>query len=393
MAAPPPLPPALLSTDTQGPAIIAANLTVAILATIGVALRFIARYIHRAGFGADDWLILAALPFGWGMCIATIIAVNFGLGRHVGTVLPQDLLRFGQAYFSTELLWATSIPLIKISILLLYIRIFGRQRYFRLTAYSLSLLTICWSIMVILVCAFQCRPVSYIWDKSIAGGSCIDALQFFVVGSTIDVVTDFAILLLPLPSVVRLQLGVWQRVGLVAVFLLGSLTCVFSLVRLVVITQQLANFDLDVTWASTPIAIWSTAEPCLGILAACLPTLRPLFARFITKVSSTNRSRTTPSGTTPVGRAGDSYRLGKVSRGTGSGSGEGEFVMLRERDGEGKGEGDVEGGWEEGKFHGGKGGLGGRVRTECRALDGQRGGEIGEGIEVEVGWEREVDRR
>ena len=94
-----------------------------------------------------------------------------------------------------------------------------------------------------------------------------------------------------------------------------------------------------------------------------------------------------------MGRAGDSYRLGKVSRGTGSGSGEGEFVMLRERDGEGKGEGDVEGGGEEGKFHGGKGGVGGRVRTECRALDGQRGGEIGEGIEVEVGWEREVDRR
>ena len=61
MSTPPALPPALLSTDTQGPAIIAANLTVAILATIGVALRFVARYIHRVGFGADDWLILAAL--------------------------------------------------------------------------------------------------------------------------------------------------------------------------------------------------------------------------------------------------------------------------------------------------------------------------------------------
>ena len=151
-----------------------------------------------------------------------------------------------QAYFSTELIWAASIPLIKVSILLLYVRIFGRQRYFRFTAYGLGLFTICWSIMVILVCAFQCQPVQYIWDKSI-DGTCINALEFFVVGSTIDVVTDFAILLLPLPSVVRLQLSVFQRVSLVGIFLLGSLTCVFSLVRLVIITQQLANFDLDIT--------------------------------------------------------------------------------------------------------------------------------------------------
>ncbi len=28
------------------------------------------------------------------------------------------------------------------------------------------------------------------------------------------------------------------------------------------------------------MAIWSAAEPCLGIVAACLPTLRPLFKNF-----------------------------------------------------------------------------------------------------------------
>ena len=30
------------------------------------------------------------------------------------------------------------------------------------------------------------------------------------------------------------------------------------------------------------MAIWSSAEPCLGIVAACLPTLRPLFKNFFT---------------------------------------------------------------------------------------------------------------
>lgn len=45
----------------HGPAIVAANLVVAILATIAVALRFLARYIQKIGFKSDDYLILLAL--------------------------------------------------------------------------------------------------------------------------------------------------------------------------------------------------------------------------------------------------------------------------------------------------------------------------------------------
>lgn len=45
----------------QGPGVIAACVTVAALATIGVCLRFIARRIGGTRYGADDYLILAAL--------------------------------------------------------------------------------------------------------------------------------------------------------------------------------------------------------------------------------------------------------------------------------------------------------------------------------------------
>lgn len=45
----------------HGPGIVAANLVVAILATIAVALRFLSRYIQKIGFKSDDYLILVAL--------------------------------------------------------------------------------------------------------------------------------------------------------------------------------------------------------------------------------------------------------------------------------------------------------------------------------------------
>lgn len=48
-------------TENQGPRITAAELTVTIIATVAVAMRFLSRRVQRAQYGLDDWLILAAL--------------------------------------------------------------------------------------------------------------------------------------------------------------------------------------------------------------------------------------------------------------------------------------------------------------------------------------------
>lgn len=170
-----------------------------------------------------------------------ITAVKHGLGRHIGTVPPHLLPTEGQvstptsprcssylipgnlqAFYASELIWAASIPIIKISILLLYIRIFGRLRYFKILAYIIGVFSICWAIMVILVCAFQCRPVQLVWDKSVSG-TCINAPLFFIIGSAPNVFTDFVLLVLPLPAVWNLHTTRAQKISLTVIFLLGSL--------------------------------------------------------------------------------------------------------------------------------------------------------------------------
>ena len=54
-----------------------------------------------------------------------------------------------------------------------------------------------------------------------------------------------------------------------------SSVCVVSIVRLVVLSRLEAY---DVTWNYVNAAIWSAAEPSMGVIAACIPSLRPLFA-------------------------------------------------------------------------------------------------------------------
>ncbi|KAL9084334.1 MAG: hypothetical protein Q9159_005293 [Coniocarpon cinnabarinum] len=134
----------------------------------------------------------------------------------------SDLKREGQAFYASEMIWAASIPFIKISILVLYVRVFGQLRYMRWSAWCLSIFTIAWAIMVILVCSMQCLPIQGIWDKTIKA-KCIDAPTFFIAGSVPDVVVDFMILVLPIAAVWRLQKTIVERISLMAIFLLGSL--------------------------------------------------------------------------------------------------------------------------------------------------------------------------
>ena len=78
--------------------------------------------------------------------------------------------------------------------------------------------------MVVLVVAFQCHPVKYVWNKDPSiDGTCINQWLFFVVGSVPNVATDFAILILPMPAVWALNMGTAQKISVIGILLLGSL--------------------------------------------------------------------------------------------------------------------------------------------------------------------------
>jgi hypothetical protein len=52
--------------------------------------------------------------------------------------------------------------------------------------------------------------------------------------------------------------------------------CIFGIVRITAVGEASVR---DMPWTSTPGGIWSQVEISVGIVAACLPTYRPLFMR------------------------------------------------------------------------------------------------------------------
>ena len=70
-----------------------------------------------------------------------------------------------------------------------------------------------------------------------------------------------------------------------------SSTCIISVYRMQ--TLNVAAHTSDPTWDNTGAAVWSYIELSIGVLAASLPTLKPLLALILPRVfKSTLSGRT-----------------------------------------------------------------------------------------------------
>lgn len=79
-----------------------------------------------------------------------------------------------------------------------------------------------WSISSVIVSIAQCLPIQFGWDPSIPGGFCINYGLLVLVAGIINVVTDFVILGLPIPMILRLWISKRKKRLLLFTFAAGS---------------------------------------------------------------------------------------------------------------------------------------------------------------------------
>ncbi|KAJ9238533.1 hypothetical protein DTO027B5_1033 [Paecilomyces variotii] len=253
-------------------------ITLVILATAAVALRVASRKVSNLQLQWDDYLIMGALVFAYGTCALTIVGCYEGIGKHIWS--PKvNLTAVLQCLWAYEFLYDTIIPFIKLSIILFYRRVFDVPRFQRVLNW-LAVLVMGWWLAILLVVIFQCMPYSYFWlqyTDPTAKGKCINTTQFYIGNAAASVVTDFLILFCPIPMVWGLQMPVAQKISVLGIFALGGFVCVAGTVRLYALT--LINKSSDLTWSLNQTFIWTSVEPCIGIVSACLPTLLPLIRR------------------------------------------------------------------------------------------------------------------
>ncbi|KAK4206622.1 hypothetical protein QBC37DRAFT_300415, partial [Rhypophila decipiens] len=238
------------------------------LVIVLVSLRFWARRLGTGnGLRADDWTCLAATIFALATN-ALFIAMTFhGFGRHVKTVTPQDLSRGLFLWWFAQISYKISLQLTKISLLQLYLRIFGHLiPWFKRTAYTLICLLAIYTVATCSVSFAQCTPISDAW------ANCINLKAFFIFNGTFALLTDLIVLLVPIPLVYTLNPARHQKVALIPLFALGTFIVVISAQRLFfLVTSKPGRDDLTYDLLST---MWTIIEYNLGLVCACAPIVR-----------------------------------------------------------------------------------------------------------------------
>ena len=196
-----------------------------------------------------------------------------------------------KGFWIAQMIYKSSIPCTKLSICLLYRRLFERAgRAFNIALYTLMALIAAYYSAAVLTTLFECTPIAKAYEKSLPG-YCIDSGTFFFTNAGFNIATDIAIMVLPLPVIRSLHLPNRQKVILSLVFAVGLLATATSIYRL--FTLHLSAQQEDPTWVIGPGVLWSAAEMNVAIICACLPVLKgPLQSLFPRLFASSTRSYT-----------------------------------------------------------------------------------------------------
>ena len=82
-------------------------------------------------------------------------------------------------------------------------------------------LVIAWTISFFFASLLQCFPITALVE-AFYGNKCVDTIPLWYTGSITDIIIDFMILAMPIPMVWNLHLPTKQRIGVLAMFLLGA---------------------------------------------------------------------------------------------------------------------------------------------------------------------------
>ncbi|EER23655.1 hypothetical protein CPC735_050250 [Coccidioides posadasii C735 delta SOWgp] len=202
--------------------------------------------------------------------IQMIIICQWAFGKH-----KDDINRIDPALLAKSL---------KISILLLYIKVFI-QPWFRKTCWTCIGVIIAFTTGTVFSSIFQCTPVHYAFNKTTpGGGKCLNLTAFWYANAAFNILSDAVIIALPIPVIFKLHSPTRTKIAVSSVFAVGLFVCITSVLRFT--TLNVATSHLDTPWTNIGSSMWTVIETNLGIICACMPTLwRPL-SRFFPWLSS-----------------------------------------------------------------------------------------------------------
>ncbi|EXJ86059.1 hypothetical protein A1O1_06428 [Capronia coronata CBS 617.96] len=285
----------------RGPATSAVTIVITVLATVFVAARFYTRLWLVKSVKQDDWWILAAWVLAVGFSTSICIAVTYGLGKHKADIADTSFGSLRKAEYAFSILYNPALMLTKTSIVVFYLSVMSKDvdPVFKWCNWlTLALVNVAGAALTFYN-IFQCRPVGagYQYPTPLGRVKCTDIVTLYLSSAPVNIVTDIAVLFLPMPILTRMRLPRKQKIILVVTFSFGAFVAAVDVIRIAYLQTAALNRlkvvrgdggtttrvveQNDFSWYASLSFMWSAVEVCIGIICACVPSLKPLFSRFL----------------------------------------------------------------------------------------------------------------
>jgi len=191
--------------------------------------------------------------FYFGYIFLSLLQTQHGAGKHFVNIPPSQYMPFLKMAYWGLIFYNLFQWCIKLSIALLYLRIFSlqpidRTRYLLFTL--IGFMTISYWTLIFIV-AFACQPIYFSWNKSIKG-HCINTSAAFFVNSICSIIIYAALIMgfFAIAACALRTFKVWE-----------------------VITVK------DFTWYTVDFAVWSGIECCTAMICGTTLVIKPLLRK------------------------------------------------------------------------------------------------------------------
>ncbi|KAH8683351.1 hypothetical protein BGZ60DRAFT_217876 [Tricladium varicosporioides] len=283
-----------MAVENRGPQVAASAILFLTLSWIFVSLRCYVRTVLMKSFGADDWLAVAALILFTLYCAFVLLGVHYGTGQHLADLDQSNIPIAIKWWWCCELAYVSSTAVLKVSIGIFLMRICVKPMQ-RITIYMTMGIVTTFSIFYFFLIVFQCTPPTYFWTQYTGGkGTCLESHVIpdaTYAHSAVSALVDWTLGILPIFLVWDLAMNPRTKIIVGVILGLGAIGSTATIVRIPYINQLSQG---DFLYSTSDVAIWSTVEPGIGIVASSMATLRPLFRTFFAR-SKLFGSRSTPA--------------------------------------------------------------------------------------------------
>ncbi|KAJ0163789.1 hypothetical protein CTA2_2405 [Colletotrichum tanaceti] len=262
-----------------------------------LAIRVYVKLLANEKFRLEDWSCLVGWIFTVMLNTPVFLMLHFGEGFRVREITAKDghpsssyqIDRLQWLYIGS-LFYSPAAFFTKAAILLLTVRVFSVNKIVARTLHGLLAFFLLCYIPKEVAKAVVCIPVPAFWDPSIHNFKCINQLNLFTYDSTLSIISDLIILVVPVVLTWKVKVSTFKKIRVIRLLGADGVAVAVTVCRLFLVIERLDD-PKDPTVEFIPVDWTIMGELAIGVVCACVPSINYLHEQRTARTGSSTSSQ------------------------------------------------------------------------------------------------------